>query len=195
MADRVSTNLAQGKKLKDEGNAYFKAGNAKEALRKYHEATLYLNGLDNGGLASIVPSPELVDAVRKEIADTLKACHSNMAACYIKQSNWSKALATCDKVLKTDPNNAKAYFRKGQVYGNIPELDKAEAAYKKAAELDPKDPGIRTELAKIRQKQKDLEDKSRKELAGMFQKGLKSTSDAPAPSGTAQLAASGITEL
>ena len=105
----------------------------------------------------------------------------------------------CDKVIKADPNNAKvgsmktrlynrwlqdpepaidgsqAYFRKGQVYANNQELDKAETAYKKAVELDPKDPGIRAELSKIRQKQKELAEKSRKELAGMFQKGLKTS--------------------
>ncbi|KAJ3044056.1 hypothetical protein HDV00_003160 [Rhizophlyctis rosea] len=178
MADRITTNLAAGKKLKDEGNAEFKAGNASQALRKYHEATLYLTGLDNGSLASIVPSKELAESVKKEIADTLKACHSNMAACYIKTENWPKALKMCDKVITADPNNVKAYFRRGQVHFNQQDYDKAQADFKKAAELDPKDPGIRAELAKVRQKQKELEEKSRKELSGIFQKGLTGDSEA-----------------
>ena len=39
---------------------------------------------------------------------------SNKAAVYLKLKDWSAAVESCDKVLKSDPSNIKALFRRSQ---------------------------------------------------------------------------------
>ncbi|KAJ3158383.1 hypothetical protein HDU86_002849 [Geranomyces michiganensis] len=146
MAQTVAEKLATGKAAKDKGNAAFKAGHIQEALREYHTATLYLTGLDNAAMSAFVPQNPLADAVKAEIKDTLKACYSNMSACYLKQSRPEKCIELTAKVLALDPKNAKALFRRGQANSDLKNVDAAYADLLKAAELAPQDKGIRDAL-------------------------------------------------
>lgn len=50
----------------------------------------------------------------------------------------TNVLPYLDKAIQNDPNNATLYFVKGVVYNNLEDFDQAEAAYRKAVELDPK---------------------------------------------------------
>ncbi|KAJ3081647.1 Tetratricopeptide repeat protein 9A [Quaeritorhiza haematococci] len=158
----VEDKVNRGKECKDKGNAQFKAGNITEALRHYHEGVLYLKGLDTSELRAIVPSEELAESLKVEIKKTLAACYSNMAA-----------VNACDQVLKLDDKNAKAYFRRGQAHFASNSLDKAESDFRKAAELEPNDRGIREELKKIKDKQKEYDLKQKQEWAGMFERNAK----------------------
>ncbi|KAI8912183.1 hypothetical protein DFJ77DRAFT_71779 [Powellomyces hirtus] len=163
LQDKLNTGRAE----KDKGNAAFKAGDIPQALRSYHTATLYLTGLDNASMAAFVPTAALTDEVKKDIKETLKACYSNMAACYLRQSNWSKCIAQTTKVITLDPSNAKAYFRRGQSHLELRDnVDAAYADLKKAAELAPQDSGIRDALAKATAEIRDQEMKSRAAFRG-----------------------------
>lgn len=51
-------------------------------------------------------------AVESEKA--LSAVYSNMAACYLKQSKYARAIEVADKSLKCDSRNVKAKYRKAQ---------------------------------------------------------------------------------
>ncbi|KAJ3176142.1 hypothetical protein HDU87_005519 [Geranomyces variabilis] len=146
-AQTVDEKLQTGKAEKDKGNAAFKAGQIPEALRAYHTATLYLTGLDNAAMAAFVPQNPLAETIKAEIKDTLKACYSNMSACYLKQSRPEKCIELTAKVLALDPNNAKALFRRGQANIALENEDAAYADLLKAAELAPQDKGIRDALA------------------------------------------------
>ncbi|TPX69297.1 hypothetical protein SpCBS45565_g02544 [Spizellomyces sp. 'palustris'] len=168
----VEEKLGKGKEEKEKGNVEFKNGNLVKALRFYHQvfqqtnekAVLYLTGLDNSSMSSIVPGKNLEEGVKKEIADTLKACYSNMAACYLKQSKYEKAIDVCEKVIKIDPQNAKAYFRRGQSHHKLNNLEKARTDLFRAAELAPQDAGIRAELNNVNDRLKELEEKSKQDL-------------------------------
>ncbi|RKO88300.1 hypothetical protein BDK51DRAFT_44661 [Blyttiomyces helicus] len=84
----VEDKIEKGKLLKEQGNAEFKAGKNVEALRFYHQATLFLTGLDNGNaLSSMVPSAVLAETAKKDITDTLRACYLNMAG----ELAWKRA--------------------------------------------------------------------------------------------------------
>ncbi|KAI9002010.1 hypothetical protein BC832DRAFT_561964 [Gaertneriomyces semiglobifer] len=156
---------------KEKGNAEFKKGNLSGALRFYHQGLLCLTGLDTGNLGGIVPNQNLDAKLKKDIQDGLKSCHLNMAACYLKLQKFEKAVSSCDKVIKIDPNNAKAHFRRGQAHFSMNDVDKAAADLIKAGQLAPNDAGIREELTKVRQKQRELDEKSRREWMGVFNKG------------------------
>lgn len=40
--------------------------------------------------------------------------HAQMAACYLAQERYDRAVQVCDQALASDPANAKAIFRKAQ---------------------------------------------------------------------------------
>ncbi|KAJ3102545.1 hypothetical protein HDU97_000414 [Phlyctochytrium planicorne] len=183
--------VQKGKDEKDLGNTAFKEGNIQEALRHYHLAILFLTGLDNAHLKSFVGgSKDLDESIKTDIKATINTCHTNMAACHLKNGNFEKAIKSCDKVLDKTPDNTKAHrdpspagiecilnmlssffqalFRRGKANLELKNLDKAEADLKKAAELEPKDGGIRAELQKIKAIRLDYEKKQKKEWAGMF---------------------------
>ncbi|KAJ3192802.1 Tetratricopeptide repeat protein 9A [Irineochytrium annulatum] len=165
--------VQKGKDEKDAGNAAFKAGDIQVALRHYHTSILYLSGLDNAHLKTFVGGEDMQEEVKKDIKETILTCNSNMAACHMKKENWEKAIACCAKVLDKNPDNAKALFRRGKSNLELGNLDKAEADLKKACKLQPNDTGIRAELARIAEKHKALDEKQKKELFGMFDKGKK----------------------
>ncbi|KAI8816102.1 uncharacterized protein EV422DRAFT_547320 [Fimicolochytrium jonesii] len=156
----IEEKLEKGKEQKDRGNGEFKKGNLVEALRFYHHATLYLNGLDNAGAAAFVPSKPLEAGQKKEIKETLNACYGNMAACYLKQNNYEKCIKTCSKIIDSEPT-AKAYFRRGLSHLELNAVEEALKDLKKAVELAPQDKGIREGLARAHAKEKEMDEKDK----------------------------------
>jgi Tfp pilus assembly protein PilF len=60
----------------------------------------------------------------------------------LSEGDYQKALSKFDKVTKTDTNNPEAWFGKAEAAVLVPKVKTEDilAAYKKAAELDPKNP-------------------------------------------------------
>jgi Flp pilus assembly protein TadD len=60
----------------------------------------------------------------------------------LSEGDYQKALSKFDKVTKTDANNAEAWFGKAEAAVLVPKAKTEDilASYKKAAELDPKNP-------------------------------------------------------
>ena len=56
--------------------------------------------------------------------------------------DFDAAVSKFNKVLKADPNNAEAYFGKAEASVGVPKMSPEEvmALYKKAVDLDPKNP-------------------------------------------------------
>jgi tetratricopeptide (TPR) repeat protein len=129
-------------------------------------AILYLKGLDNTGMElSLGKSSKPLDPeVKEKISKLIVLTWSNMSACYLKLEQYDKALDMCDKVIKQDPKNAKALFRKGQALSHLNVLDSALQTLKSAAQIEPSDIGIRQEIQKVKEKLTELDRKSREEL-------------------------------
>ncbi|EPQ28680.1 uncharacterized protein PFL1_03983 [Pseudozyma flocculosa PF-1] len=122
----VEQKIQSGLDAKARGNDAFTGGDPKAALKHYHTSVLYLAGLDQMGLASMmghVTSPDGGDVSPVEEGDKpdvpphkkhLSQTYSNMAACHIKLQNYPRALDAADRAAKADPTNIKAHFRKAQ---------------------------------------------------------------------------------
>ncbi|WFD34093.1 hypothetical protein MCUN1_000925 [Malassezia cuniculi] len=101
-----------GTEFKDKGNAAFVKGDYTGALREYYHAVLYLSGLDRQaveGLGGAQPAEKNHEADKQ-----LGLVRSNMAACYLQQGRYDRAVDAAEKALKIDESNQKAIFRKAQ---------------------------------------------------------------------------------
>jgi hypothetical protein len=87
--------------LKSIGNNLFKEEQFDAAAHAYTDAIKVVTAGSANGDAN-------------KLQEVHHACLLNRAACFLKCENFTNAVADCDTVLKADPMNVKALFRKGQ---------------------------------------------------------------------------------
>jgi len=176
--------LATAKQKKDTADQAFKQGKVKDALKAYHEALMYLLGLDKNALQSIgiaskpAPSSDPADGSkakeRTEVDDILEKIYANMSACHLKNQNWKRAVETADKALAKNEANYKAMFRKGKALGEQGFFDKA---LKILEDLKTKNPSDATlvdqEIARLRAIDDEREKVHKKKLKGFLNKAEK----------------------
>jgi tetratricopeptide (TPR) repeat protein len=143
----IEENYLRGDNHKSTGNELFKAGDYKAALREYHSALLYLKGLDNSALKSFAPSGTvpIKEDIRHKVGLALLSTHLNMSAVYLKLLNYEKAIQSAETVIKLDPKNTKAIYRKGCGLIGLKNYEKAEKVLKEGVLACPTDPAMRKE--------------------------------------------------
>uniref|UniRef100_A0A0D9W554 Uncharacterized protein n=1 Tax=Leersia perrieri TaxID=77586 RepID=A0A0D9W554_9ORYZ len=127
--------VTTSKSLKNQGNDLFKDGKYTEAAAKYRLA------VDN---LKSVPS--------KDAQNLQKTCSVNLMACYLKIGRFGECVAEGCEVLGYDPSNVKTYYRRGQAYREMGNLEAAMSDLRKAHELSPDEESIGEVL-------KDMEEK------------------------------------
>jgi len=135
--------------LKNEGNALIKGERYAEALEKYNKALENITSMNASDVSTLRTS-----------------LLNNSALCHLKQKSYKEALSASDEVLKLDPRNFKALFRRGQARSELGGLLEAFADVRQASEISPSDKAIAAELQRLRARVKEA--------------GLKEE-DAPAP--------------
>jgi len=96
---------------KEEGNAFFKAGQFPEAIERYSEA--------------IKRNPEEM------------TYYTNRASAFIKVMDYGSAIKDCDFVLQKEPQNTKAMLRKASSYKGSEQYHKAMEWFDKVLKLEP----------------------------------------------------------
>jgi len=167
-----------GKKKKEEGDEAFKKGDTTAALRAYHEATMYLVGIDKNALATVMgtpppppptPGPDGPKEAKTEVDEILEKIWSNMSACHIKKQNWKRALELADKALSKNENNYKAIFRKGKAQAGLGWPERAEKTLQDLLQKNPADAAVITaEIARIRAEDKEREKVHNKKFKGFL---------------------------
>ncbi|MEW6751633.1 MAG: tetratricopeptide repeat protein [Candidatus Latescibacterota bacterium] len=76
--------------------------------------------------------------------------HYRVAAAYLRQDEFAKALERLDQALAADPQMADAYNARGVVLVHGGQYEEAWAMFEKAAELDPGNPGVVLNMAILR---------------------------------------------
>lgn len=172
----VAAKLATGKQKKDAGDAAFKSGDVKAALRSYHESLLWIMGLDKTALPGYKAPEPPADGKEKEkekseVDDMLEKVHSNVAACHIKLGNWKRALEASDKTLKKNEDNYKAMFRKGKALGELGYFEKAEKVLSELLKKNPSDEAaIKAEMERLNAMDKVREKEHSKKYKGFLNK-------------------------
>ncbi|PPQ90804.1 hypothetical protein CVT25_012124 [Psilocybe cyanescens] len=177
--------LATAKQKKDTGDQAFKLGNVKDALKSYHEALMYLLGLDKNALQSIGissrpaesssdPTKGAAAKEKTEVDEILEKIYANMSACHLKNQNWKRAVETADKALAKNENNYKAMFRKGKGLGEQGFFDKALKILEDLKTKNPTDgPLVDQEIARLRAIDDERERVHKKKMKGFLNKAEK----------------------
>lgn len=128
-------------KRKEVGASFFKDGNWRRALKRYHHVVTTLSYIDTWK----------DEAVKAQAISLRRLCNLNVAACQLKLENWRDAEKACSAVLREEPDNVKALFRRGQSLKELAEYRDAEQCLKRVLEMDKENKEAARMLAKIKQ--------------------------------------------
>lgn len=149
-----------------EGNQHFRGGNATEAGMLYRMALSFLDE----DLLMQLEGPHL------EKANNVKLpLHLNLAACDLQLEDWTSAVENCDEVLREQPNNAKAVFRRGRARLAMGNTDAAEEDLRRAAALNPNDTAVHRQLMALKKERTEDRDAQNRLFRGRLPATLPST--------------------
>jgi peptidylprolyl isomerase len=113
---------------------------------------------------------------RKERDTLFAALHGNKALSCLKLDDAMGCGTSCDEVLKIEPTNAKALYRRGMAWKLLNEFDHSLADLAEAARNAPQDKQIRDDIEKVKELRKKKRDKEQAAFGNMFEK-LQTMSD------------------
>ncbi|XP_051140457.1 peptidyl-prolyl cis-trans isomerase CYP40-like [Andrographis paniculata] len=147
--------------IKALGNDWYKKNNYKMAIRKYRKALKYLD---------LCWEMKDIDLAQSETLRKMKSqIFTNSSMCKLKLGNHKAALLDADFAIRDGEDNAKAFYRQGQVHMALNNVDAAVQSFKKALELEPHDGGIKKELSTAMKKVADRREQEKKAFSRMFQ--------------------------
>lgn len=111
-------------RMKEEGNAFFKAGKYQEAVDVYTRA-LAVDPSNKGTNSKIL---------------------QNRALCYTRLKKYAPAIADCTRALELDPSYTRARKTRAKALGESGSWEEAVREYKAIQESNPSEPGIAKEI-------------------------------------------------
>ncbi|CAE8597128.1 unnamed protein product, partial [Polarella glacialis] len=162
-----SFRVAHCARRKEVGTCFFQQGNWHRALKRYQVVTSHLSYLEHWK----------DEAAKGEALLLRKACHLNIAACWLKLEAWREATESCSEVLRDEPGSVKALFRRGQALKELGEFRDAEHCFRKVLEVDKDNKDAARMLLKLRQSVK-AEVEQKKEMFSRMARGIGSKSEA-----------------
>uniref|UniRef100_A0A182NI90 peptidylprolyl isomerase n=1 Tax=Anopheles dirus TaxID=7168 RepID=A0A182NI90_9DIPT len=140
-----------GNKKRLRGNYWMKRQEYNLSIQSYRRALEYLDDAVSAGgmMESGAGSVELSAAELQDLLDDRMKVYNNLALAQLKISAHEAALKSVEHVLKCQPNNAKALYRKGKILDAKGDTAGAITLLQKAATIDVDDKLIQSELSKL----------------------------------------------
>ncbi|KAF7237063.1 Peptidyl-prolyl cis-trans isomerase FKBP8 [Varanus komodoensis] len=140
------------------GNGHYQRADYMLAVNSYDIALRIINsGLD------FSPDEE------EDLLEVKLKCLNNLAAAQLKLNHHEAAMHSCNQVLRLEPENIKALFRKGKVLALQGEYGESIRILKNALTLEPWNRTIQTELSRMVRKyaeQKSVESEMYRKMLG-----------------------------
>lgn len=137
-----------GNKKRVRGNYFFERNEYNFAIQLYRRALEYLDESE-GGIQFVEPEQEATNAQLQELFEDRIKVYNNLAQAQIKIQAYDAALSSIDIVLKCQPNNVKALFRKAKILESKADVEGSIAMLRKAGKLDPENKIIQNELSRL----------------------------------------------
>lgn len=100
----------------------------------------------------------------------LLAAFLNLAMCYLKLREYTKAVECCDKALGLDSANEKGLYRRGEAQLLMNEFESAKGDFEKVLEVNPQNKAARLQISVCQRKAKEHNERDRRVYANMFKK-------------------------
>merc|ERR1712039_827686 len=156
---------------KDRGSAHFKAGRTRLAKERYARVIELLPLYKREGGSSSIHVDFFEDGQDRKRAEELRgACRLNLAACALKLEEFYAAARYCDEVLKDDPKNLKALYRRAQGRLGSKDFDDATRDCKRILELDRSNKDAQILMQKVARLDKEQARAARAQFAGKLNK-------------------------
>lgn len=131
---KIESFISQAVALKEEGNAFFKAGDLKKARSKYTRVFAFTRSLvtkqNEDSMVNMVQKGmgkgEISSEIKTTARDLERDVYSNMAMVFLKEQNYSKAIEKASLSLEI-AETGKALFRRGKAFAMKNDF---ESAYK-----------------------------------------------------------------
>ncbi|XP_077017695.1 peptidyl-prolyl cis-trans isomerase FKBP5 [Tamandua tetradactyla] len=145
--------------VKEKGTIYFKGGKYVQAAIQYGKIVSWLE-MEYG----------LSEKESKASESFLLAAFLNLAMCYLKLREYTKAVECCDKALVLDSANEKGLYRRGEAQLLMNEFDSAREDFEKVLEVNPQNKAARMQISTCQKKAREHNERDRKIYANMFKK-------------------------
>lgn len=134
--------------------------------------------MDNKDLKKTVADPTLVRCggpleeadpeTREDAAGLSKNCVNNIAACHFQWNNHSSVVELSTIVLKDQPKQVKALYRRGLAYSGCGQLDLAEKDLVMAHKEDPSNRAVNEKLGQVKLRRKKEAAEMASRMSKMF---------------------------
>merc|ERR1719210_2176161 len=151
--------MSIGSRKRERGNRHFSRGEFSLAVQCYRKAAEYLDDKQIEEDMEVPIDRFLLPKDLQELLQERVKTFNNMAQAQMKLSAWDSSLASVRQVLKIEPNNEKALFRKAKILVEKCQLDEAIGILRRVNRLSPANSQCQSELARLTSKVKKSKEK------------------------------------
>ncbi|XP_068145424.1 peptidyl-prolyl cis-trans isomerase FKBP8 [Drosophila tropicalis] len=139
-----------GTRKKERANYFYKRSEYNNAIHLYRRALDFLDTRDGDPDAAFGKEDlELSNSDLQTLLDDRLIVYNNLAMAQIKIAAYDAALQSVEHVLRCQPNNPKALYRKGRILEGKADTQGAIKLLQKVATLEPENRVVQTDLARL----------------------------------------------
>jgi len=148
-----------GNEKRERGNRWFSREEYSIAVQCYRKAAEYLDDKQIEEEMEVPIDRHLLPKPLQELLEDRVKTLNNMAQAQMKLNAWDSALASVRQVLKIQPNNEKALYRKAKILQEKCQLDEAIGILRRINRLYPANKQCHAELTRLTGKVKASREK------------------------------------
>lgn len=153
--------LKRVQELKEQGNELYKNREFKQAEDAYSYAI--------GIVEQLMLKEKPNDIEWNELAEVKVPLLLNYTQCKLLAKDYYPVINYCTEVLKYDPNNVKAYYRRAKAHAGAWNEKEAEKDFLKCVELDPKlNAAVAKELSEFKKLLHEKQKEDKEKFKGLF---------------------------
>jgi tetratricopeptide (TPR) repeat protein len=152
--------------LKEMGNVAFKESNFLMAKRHYEEALEIIRPHKEATPVNDI-TPEKV----QEMKSLFISLYGNTSMVHLKEENWSEVITSTAEILKHEPENIKALYRRAVAHHRTGGYEESREGLNLVLSLDSSNAAAKKELAEVLKSLKEQKRKEKNAMSGMFSGG------------------------